>query len=256
MKNMILAANWKLNKSPEQTRAFFATFLEILKNNASAYSQLGKQYQVAFFPSATSLEATSTSLRGTPVQFGVQNIYHESQGAFTGENSARVVKELGGHYILIGHSERRQYFHETNSSLNKKVHHALQEQLAPMYCIGETLEEREKGQTEKVLLTQITEGLKDVNPLLAGSLVIAYEPVWAIGTGKVATPDQVKETHAFVQTALVKLGFTSTPILYGGSAKASNAGELIQIPHVSGFLVGGASLEPQSFLDLIQASLS
>lgn len=251
---MILAANWKLNKSPAETRTFFQTFVDSFKKNESAYGQLGKQYNVAFFPSAISLEAASQCLKGTAVQFGGQNIYSESQGAFTGENSAKVIKELGGHYALIGHSERRQYFQETNSVLNKKIAHALQSGLAPMYCIGETLEEREKNHTEAVLLKQLTEGLKDI-PNLALSLVVAYEPVWAIGTGKVATAEQVKETHAFVHKTLSAMGLSNVEILYGGSVKASSAKELIQIPHVGGFLVGGASLEPHSFLELITNSL-
>jgi triosephosphate isomerase (TIM) len=254
MKNIIVAANWKLNKSPAEARTFFQTFLENLKKNNLAYSELEKKLSVVFFPPAISLEAVSQSLKGLSVQFGAQNIYHESQGAFTGENSAKVVKELNGRYALIGHSERRQYFRESNSDLNKKINHAIQNQLIPMYCIGETLEERESGKTESVLQTQIQDGLKDISGL-AATLVIAYEPVWAIGTGKIATPEQVKETHAFIQATLSKMGLPDTKILYGGSVKASNAKELIQLPHVSGFLVGGASLEAPSFLELIQNSL-
>lgn len=255
MKNVIVAANWKLNKSPAETRMFFQAFLDGFKKNSSVQSVLGKHLNVVFFPPAISLEAMSQSLKDSGIQFGGQNIYHESQGAFTGENSAKVIKELNGHYALIGHSERRKYFHETNDGLNKKIQHAIQSGLAPMFCIGETLEEREKGLTEKVLETQLVEGLKNISPSNSKSLVVAYEPVWAIGTGKVATPAQVKDTHAFVFNKLSSMGFSMTPILYGGSVKASNALELVQIPHVSGFLVGGASLEPQSFLDLILASL-
>lgn len=254
MKNIIVAANWKLNKSPAETRSFFQAFSEEFKKKSS-YAQLGPKFQVVFFPSAISLEATSQSLKGSSVKFGAQNIYCESQGAFTGENSAKVVKELNGEYALIGHSERRQYFQESNSLLNKKIHHALNSELAPMYCIGETLEERDGGKTEAVLLAQITEGLKGITASNRKSLVVAYEPVWAIGTGKIATPEQVKTTHAFINTTLTQHGLAATPILYGGSVKAANAQELIQIPHVSGFLVGGASLEVASFIDLIQNSL-
>lgn len=252
MKNIILAANWKLNKSPAETRSFFQSFIEEGKKK-SFYEQIEKQFQVVFFPPAISIEATSQSLKGTSIKFGGQNIYSESQGAFTGENSAKVIKELNGDYALIGHSERRQYFQETNATLNKKIHHAIKSNLIPMYCIGETLEEREAGKTESVLLSQLKEGLKDI--VSAKSLVIAYEPVWAIGTGKIATADQVKETHAFIQKTLEKLNLAEAPILYGGSVKATSAKELIQIPNVSGFLVGGASLETASFLDLIQNSL-
>lgn len=253
MKNIIVAANWKLNKSPAETRSFFQAFNEEFKKKSS-YAQLGPNFQVVFFPSAISLEAASQSLKGSAVKFGGQNIYTESQGAFTGENSAKVIKELNGEFALIGHSERRQYFHESNSLLNRKIHHALKTGLAPMYCVGETLEEREGGKTEAVLLAQLTEGLKDITESNGKSLVVAYEPVWAIGTGKIATPEQVKETHGFISKTLIQLGLATTPILYGGSVKAANAQELIQIPYVSGFLVGGASLEVASFVDLIQNS--
>lgn len=253
MKNIIIAANWKLNKSPAETRSFFHAFNEEFKKRSS-YTQLGPKFQVVFFPSAISIEAASQSLKSSSVKFGAQNIYSESQGAFTGENSAKVIKELDGEFALIGHSERRQYFQESNSLLNKKIHHALKSELAPMYCIGETLEERETGKTESVLLAQLTEGLKDITASNGKSLVVAYEPVWAIGTGKIATPEQVKDTHAFISKTLTQLGLATIPILYGGSVKAANAQELIQIPHVSGFLVGGASLEVASFVDLIQNS--
>ncbi len=255
MKKIIVAANWKLNKSPAETRQFFHSFLELTKKNSAVAASLGNSMDLVFFPSAISIEATSQSLKGSGIDFGVQNVYFESQGAFTGENSAKVVKELNGRAILVGHSERRQYFSETNQFLNKKIQHVLGSDLSPMYCIGETLNEREKGQTESILLAQLTDGLKGIEASKAKSLVIAYEPVWAIGTGKVATPEQVEETHAFVQKTLVALGFPNTPILYGGSVKANNATELIRLPFVSGFLVGGASLEPQSFSDLINSSL-
>lgn len=254
MKNVILAANWKLNKSPSETRQFFQTFLAACKGQLF-YQQFGKQIQVVFFPPTISLEATSQALNETLIKFGGQNIYSESQGAFTGENSAKMIKELNGDYALIGHSERRQYFHEANADLNKKIIHALSLKLIPMYCVGETLEEREAGKTDAVLLAQLTEGLRNVSLDQGKALVVAYEPVWAIGTGKIATADQIKETHAFIQKTLTQLGLTSTPILYGGSVKASNAYELIKIPNVSGFLVGGASLEAPSFLELIQNSL-
>lgn len=255
MKNIIVAANWKLNKSPTETRQFFQTFIEKFKKKSS-YAQLGEQFQVVFFPQTISLEATSQSLKDSAIKFGAQNIYFQSQGAFTGENSAKVTKELNADFALIGHSERRQYFYETNAFLNKKILHAIKSELAPMYCIGETLEERESGKTQDILLAQIMEGLKDVPAANSKTLVVAYEPVWAIGTGKIATAEQVKETHAFIHKALTHLGLGTTPILYGGSVKAANAQELIQIPHVSGFLVGGASLEVPTFLDLIQNSFS
>ncbi len=245
MKKIILAANWKLNKSPNETREFFKSFLAAFVTNAHA--------EVVFFPSAISLEAASQSLRDSPIKFGAQNIYFESQGAFTGENSAAVVKELGGSYALIGHSERRQYFAESNELLGKKIQQALQAKLIPMLCIGETLAERESGKTESVLQSQLQEGL-DLVTVPMSHLVVAYEPVWAIGTGKIATAEHIRDTHAYIHRTLKGKALEATPILYGGSVKAANAAELIQIPHVSGFLVGGASLDVASFLDLVAHS--
>jgi len=235
----IFAANWKLFKSPKETREFFTQWKEAFK---------GSKNEVVFFPSAISLEAASTSIKsisaGYELSFGVQNAYFQATGAFTGENSAAVVQELGGKYILIGHSERRQLFGEKNQTLADKVAFTQSLNLVPMLCVGETLQEREAGQTKSVLKSQLTEGLAKADK--SKTLVVAYEPVWAIGTGKVASPEQVQETHKDVFDILQGLGFTA-PILYGGSVKPDNASGLIQIPHVDGFLVGGASLEVSSF---------
>jgi triosephosphate isomerase len=240
----IFAANWKLFKSPKETREFFAQWGEVF--------QATSKNEVVFFPSAISLEAASSAIHILKVKntlsyslsFGVQNAYFQAQGAFTGENSAAVVKELGGKYVLIGHSERRQLFAEKNELLANKVNFIQSMGLVPMLCVGETLAERESGKTKDVLKTQLVEGLAKADK--AKSLVVAYEPVWAIGTGKVATPEQVQETHKDVFEILQSLGFTA-PVLYGGSVKPDNAASLIQIPHVDGFLVGGASLEAASF---------
>lgn len=235
----IFAANWKLYKSPKETREFFSLWSEVFA---------GTSHEVVFFPSAISLESAAQSIQKMKVSyelhFGVQNAYSQAQGAFTGENSAAVVKELGGKYVLVGHSERRQLFAEGSELLAEKVAFAQGIGLIPMYCVGETLQEREAGQTKSVLTKQLSQGLAKADK--GGKLVVAYEPVWAIGTGRVATPDQVRETHQDVFEILKGLGF-SAPILYGGSVKPDNAVGLIQIPHVDGFLVGGASLEVASF---------
>jgi triosephosphate isomerase len=235
----IFAANWKLFKSPKETREFFTQWKEAFQ---------GSKNEVVFFPSAISIEAASTSIQqikpNYELNFGVQNAYSQAQGAFTGENSAAVVRELGGKYVLIGHSERRQLFGEKNEGLADKVAFTQSLGLVPMLCIGETLQEREAGQTKEVLKTQLTQGLAKADKTKV--LVVAYEPVWAIGTGKVATPEQVQETHKDVYETLGSLGFKA-PILYGGSVKPDNAAGLIQIPHVDGFLVGGASLDVASF---------
>lgn len=235
----IFAANWKLFKTPSETRSFFTQFKEV---SAKATGEL------VFFPPAICLEAASESLSGTAIKWGAQNCYHQAQGAFTGENSAQVVKDLGGSYILIGHSERRKIFAEDDALIAEKVAFVQGLGLTPMLCIGETLEEREAKHTFRVLETQLQLGLAKADA--TKPVVMAYEPVWAIGTGKVATPEQVAETHTDVYSILEKMGFATAPILYGGSVKPDNAAGLIQQPHVNGFLVGGASLEPQSFIGI------
>ncbi len=235
----IFAANWKLFKTPQETRDFFARFKSMMD---------GVTGEVVFFPSAISLEAASESLKGSSIRFGAQNCYTQVQGAFTGENSAQVVQSLGGSYILIGHSERRSLFGEGDALIAEKVAAVQGLGLIPMLCIGETLQEREAKHTFRVLETQLLIGLSKADK--SKPLVVAYEPVWAIGTGKVASPEQVAETHTAVHSILEKMGFGHVAILYGGSVKPDNAGTLIRQPHVSVFLVGGASLEPQSFKDI------
>ncbi|MEN0058325.1 MAG: triose-phosphate isomerase [Bdellovibrio sp.] len=235
----IFAANWKLFKTPREARDFFARFKEL---SVKATGEL------VFFPSAFSVEAVSESVRGTSIQWGAQNCYSQNQGAFTGENSAQVMKDLGGTYLLIGHSERRKIFSEGDDLIADKVALAQSLNLIPLLCIGETLEEREGAKTFRTLETQLLLGLAKADK--TKPVVIAYEPVWAIGTGKVATPEQVAETHTDVFGILQKMGFEKNPILYGGSVKPDNAKGLIQQPHVNGFLVGGASLEPESFIQI------
>ena len=235
----IFAANWKLFKTPQETRDFFARFKEI---------QNGTTGELVFFPSAICLDAASESLKNSNIKFGAQNCYSQAQGAFTGENSARVVQQMGGSYILIGHSERRSLFGETDAMVAEKTAFVQGLGLTPMVCIGETLQERDAKHTFRVLETQLLLGLAKADA--TKPLVVAYEPVWAIGTGKVATPEQVAETHTDVQSILEKMGFGHVAILYGGSVKPDNAATLIRQPHVSGFLVGGASLEPQSFKEI------
>lgn len=238
----IIAANWKLNKSPSQARTFFSSFT----------SAPSKEVTTVFFPSAVCLETVSVIAKEKQFQFGMQNVYFQGSGAYTGENSAAVLKELGGQFVLVGHSERRSLFGETDDLVQKKAQHIQSLGLTPMICIGETLEERENKKTYRVLESQIEIGLAN----LTSQVVIAYEPVWAIGTGRVATEEQVADAHQFIYEQLVKRGCQDTPILYGGSVKADNSKDLIQLPNVSGFLVGGASLEPQSFQSIIHSTIS
>lgn len=246
--NPIFAANWKLHKTPKETRSFFSQFNDVKPETKA---------RIVFFPTAICAEATSESLSRLPqlksVEWGVQNGFTEAKGAFTGENSMQVVKELGGKWVLIGHSERRSLFAETDEQVAKKAAFALTLGLTPMICIGETLAEREAGQTFQTLEKQLEKGLSQIAK--SAVFVLAYEPVWAIGTGRVATSEQVQEAHRFIFEFLKKHNFsTETPILYGGSVKPENAKELIQVPHVNGFLVGGASLEPATFLGIISST--
>lgn len=238
----LMAANWKLHKTPAETREFFRQFLPQAPN-------LG--VDCLFFPPATSWEAASEVLKDQPVQWGAQNIWFEAQGAFTGEASAQTLKALGGQACLVGHSERRRLFNESPDWMGRKVAFAQNLGLTPVLCVGETLEEREAGRTSEVVIAQLREGLSSAVP--APNLVIAYEPVWAIGTGRVASSAQVAEAHQLIHAELEQKGFQGTRILYGGSVKPDNAKELLSIPHVDGFLVGGASLEVESFLKICQA---
>lgn len=242
----IFAANWKLNKTPRETEAFFVEW----KSKAGDLNSS----EIVFFPPATSFDSMAQSLSGSSMKWGAQNCYSEVQGAFTGEISAKTVKAMGGHYVLLGHSERRSIFHENDILISKKVATVQKEELIPMLCIGESLSERETGNTMYILKSQLEAGLSHADP--RKPLAVAYEPVWAIGTGKVANPDQIRDAHREINHLIQGFGFPgTTPILYGGSVKADNAKELISIPHVDGFLVGGASLEVSSFLQICKANL-
>ncbi|MBX2995909.1 MAG: triose-phosphate isomerase [Bdellovibrionaceae bacterium] len=243
----LFAANWKLHKTPAETRAFFKAW----KDKAGSLS--ADRAQVVFFPTAICLEAASQELADAGFEWGAQNCYFEDKGAFTGETSAQAVQSLGGRWILIGHSERRSIFGETDELCAKKIKKVQDLGLTPMFCIGETLQERESGKTFDVLKDQLIKGLAHADK--TKPLAIAYEPVWAIGTGKVAGPEQVQEAHQFLFEQIKSMGLsTATPLLYGGSVKADNAGALGKIPHVDGFLVGGASLEVDSFLAIAKAA--
>lgn len=256
MKKLIFAANWKLNKNPQQTRDFFAEFAKFSLDFLVGIKST-KKVSVLIFPPATSWEAASQGITdinkssglSQVIGWGAQNVYPELSGAFTGENSMQILTDLGGKYSLVGHSERRTYFQESDEFLNKKILKLQEQNITPVFCIGESLQERESGQTEKVLEKQLRQGLSNVKN---ENLILAYEPVWAIGTGKVASLEQVRETHAFVKKVLSELNLSVVPILYGGSVKADNSKDLIAIDNVNGFLVGGASLEVKSFSQIIE----
>jgi len=264
MRNFIYAANWKLNKSPKEADAFFKDFLGRLPKGGLGASSSGGEKQIVFFVPAltlfSSLESVKRANAGAVLRLGLQNSYWEAKGAFTGENSASVAEEMGAEWLLVGHSERRSLFGETDADTAKKVAAGFQAGLAPMLCVGETLSEREAGETIDVVRRQL-QAVVQVEALKAkitsgSAFVIAYEPVWAIGTGKVATPEQASEVHQAIRGILkAELGDKTAQaisILYGGSVKADNAKAIGGMPDIDGFLVGGASLEPASFAGLFR----
>ncbi|MGH7679001.1 MAG: triose-phosphate isomerase [Gemmatimonadaceae bacterium] len=245
MQRPVLAANWKMNHGPTEARAFMAAFL-------AAYSPRNDR-TVAIFPPALSLAAVRDTLASrTDIFLGVQNIHTEPKGAFTGENSAPMARDAGARLALVGHSERRHVFGETDEATAKKCAVVLKHSLLPMLCVGEKIEERERGETEAVILRQLRAGLSQVEKSELPRALIAYEPVWAIGTGKTATPADASAAHAVIRRELESLCGSGAvaaeiPILYGGSVNRDNAGALLSAPGVDGLLVGGASLEASSW---------
>ena len=254
MRKPIIAANWKMNKGPKETVDFLSTFAAKLDN-------VTDDVDVVISPPFVSIPAAIDALSSnSDVSIAAQNVSQNDNGAFTGEVSTMMLKELYVRYVIIGHSERRTIYGETDAIINAKLKQARVANLKPIFCIGETLEERDAGQLESVLRTQITAGLADVSEKDMRETVVAYEPVWAIGTGRTASAEQAQEAHAFVRSVIADL-YTQeladkVRIQYGGSMKAANAAELLSQPDIDGGLVGGASLEPQSFLELIKAVAS
>jgi triosephosphate isomerase (TIM) len=242
----IIAGNWKMYKTGREAKEFIAAFAPLV---AKATARV---YVAAPF---TALYEAAKAAKGSSIVVGAQNMHDATEGAFTGEISARMLKEAGASFVILGHSERRQYFHETSAFVNRKIKRAFQEGLIPIYCIGEKQEEREKGMTKEVLLKQLEEGLADITPKEAESLVIAYEPVWAIGTGKTATPEIAEETQGQIRQWLEgrfeKSLAEKIPILYGGSVKPESIRDLLQKPNIDGALVGGASLDPAVFAKIV-----
>jgi len=244
----LIAANWKMYKTPAQAQEFMNAFLPLVANH--------DRDEIVICPSDTSLSVVIAATNGTNVGVGAQNMYFADEGAFTGETSPVMIKAIGATHVLIGHSERRQYFAETDETVNKKLLAALKHELKPIVCIGEVLAERESGRTEEVLLRQAGKAFEGVSAEQAAAVVIAYEPVWAIGTGKTATPDMASEAHAIVRSEIAKILGRKTAeamrILYGGSVKPENATSLMNEPEIDGALVGGASLNPESFAKIVK----
>jgi triosephosphate isomerase (TIM) len=244
-----VAGNWKMHKTVEEAEAFIAGLLPRVSSTDGV--------DVAICPPFTALQAMVDSARGSRVGVYAQTMHQAADGAYTGEVSAPMLAELDVEGVLLGHSERRQYFNESDAALQEKVVAALEAGLAPMLCVGETEEEREAGETERKLRHQVLEGLEKVGPERLAQVTIAYEPIWAIGTGKVATPEIAQEACGFVR-ALVghfdEAAADRVRVLYGGSVKPDNAAELMAQPDIDGFLVGGASLEPGSFAAIVEAA--
>lgn len=242
----IIAGNWKMHKTLTDGISFVGKIRNRILDK--------EKVKVIFCPPFNSLFSIVDALDGTSFGVGAQNAHHESQGAFTGEISVEMLKSMRVQYVIIGHSERRHIFGETDGWINQKIHAVLNGELTPIFCIGETLEDRQMNRTNEILHHQIKLGLEGVETIDSEKLIIAYEPVWAIGTGETASNDQVEEAHGYVKTILDDMfGHNSgeIPILYGGSVNENNAAELIQTEGVDGFLIGGASLKEDSFCSII-----
>ncbi|MGD9229490.1 MAG: triose-phosphate isomerase [Desulfobacterales bacterium] len=244
----LIAGNWKMFKTCPEALETAAQLVKLLAGT--------RDIDVMIAPSFTALAAVSDVVKGSCVSLGAQNIFWEAQGAFTGEISPAMLVSTGCKYVIIGHSERRQYFNETDETVNKRINAAVNNNLIPVMCVGESEKERESKNTFSVLDKQVKKGLEGFSPDDLERLVIAYEPVWAIGTGKTATSDQAQEAHQYLRSVFEKsFGNTlakSIRILYGGSVKPNNIAELMAMPDVDGALVGGASLDPETFSKIVQ----
>jgi len=250
MRKTLIAANWKMFKTPDEAVAFTRAFIPLIGKHHHA--------EIVLCPSPTLLPAVVDAARNNPIQVGAQNMHWLDQGAYTGETSPLMLKAIGVTHVLIGHSERRQYFNETDESVNLKLKAALAHGLIPIVCVGEMLAEREANQTAEVLERQTSIALSGIDPAAALPLVIAYEPVWAIGTGRTATPEIAADAHKIIRAQIAKslspALAASTRILYGGSVKGDNTASLCCLEDIDGALVGGASLDPASFAQIVANS--
>lgn len=249
-RSKFVAGNWKMHNTLGEATALARALRADLESVEGV--------RIALIPPFTSVAAVAEALRGSRIETGGQDLHWEEKGAFTGEISGAMLRDAGASVVLVGHSERRQLFGETDEATNKKVRAALGAGLTPILCVGETLEERDAGKTLDVVGRQVREGLAGLSPEELGRVCIAYEPVWAIGTGRTATPEQAQEVHASIRATLRSLGgdvADSIAILYGGSVKPDNARALLALPDVDGALVGGASLQADSFAAIVRAAI-
>jgi triosephosphate isomerase len=250
MRKKIIAGNWKMFNDINGT----VKLISDIKNDLNGKNS---KALVIICPPFTNLETASTLIKGSDIKLGAQNMYYEENGAFTGEISPSMLKSVGVEYVILGHSERRTIFGETDQLINRKIKAAIKHGLKPIFCIGETLAEREKEITFKVIETQVKNGLEGLNEQELVNLIVAYEPIWAIGTGKTATPEQAQEVHKFIRDLIAKVlssAFADGIVIqYGGSVKPENAKELLSQPDIDGALVGGACLKSDSFLKIVEA---
>ncbi|MCJ7553192.1 MAG: triose-phosphate isomerase [Ignavibacteriaceae bacterium] len=248
MRRKVIAGNWKMHNDLKQSEDLIKSLKELLKDKSV-------NCDVIVCPPFTSLSEASKLVNGSIIKLGAQNMHFEDKGAFTGEVSASMLKSVGCEYVILGHSERRTIFDESDETINKKIKKALEQGLKPIFCIGETLEEREKEITKDVVMRQVEKGLEGISSEQMKKLIVAYEPVWAIGTGKTATPQQAQEVHEFIR-GLISSKYGSDiaedlVIQYGGSVKPDNASELLSQKDIDGALVGGACLKADLFMGII-----
>jgi triosephosphate isomerase len=251
VRKKIIAGNWKMNKTVSEAIAL----VDALKVDIADC----KEVEVVVCPPFTALKSVSDKLSKTQIKLGCQNMSAQDDGAYTGEISHTMLKELFVKYVILGHSERREYYGETDAMVNSKVKKALSKNLRPIVCVGEKLEERESGKTERVVKKQIRGSLADITAEQFEEVVIAYEPVWAIGTGKTATSEQAQEVHKFIRGIIADMvgqkAADGVRIQYGGSMKPANAKELLSQPDIDGGLIGGAALDARSFIDIVKAGM-
>jgi triosephosphate isomerase (TIM) len=249
MRKKLIAANWKMYKTPEQAREFVASFLPMVRDHNR------NDAEIVLCPPFVSIPAVVEAIRGTALEVGGQNMFWEKEGAFTGAISAHMLRAAGCSHVILGHSERRQYFGETDDSVNRKLQAALAAGLKPIVCVGEVLAEREAGVTEDVLRMQCGIAFREIGGAKAQPVIVAYEPVWAIGTGKTATPELAADAHRVIRAQAAQAFGDQVAeqmrILYGGSVKPDNAKALMSQSEIDGALVGGASLDPKSFAAIV-----
>lgn len=245
MRRKVIAGNWKMNKTPIETVEFFKTFPDLIKET---------KHDIILCVPYIDLAIAKELTKNTEIKIGAQNVHFKDNGAYTGEISPKMLQEMGIEYVIIGHSERRAYYAETDESVNLKIKAALEHGLKPIVCVGESLEQRESGVTKEFVTSQIRNGLKEIDAASMENIIIAYEPIWAIGTGKTASSSDANEVCQWIREELRTLyGAVADEVIiqYGGSVKSSNAKELFEMSDIDGGLVGGASLEPEEFAKIV-----